>query len=135
MTAVELWDSIKHRFRREGECLVWQGAKNPDGYGHFGRSEGGVVTTYNVHAVAFEAKVGPVPPGHELDHICRTPACAETQHLEPVTSLVNSMRGRNPNFVTTRTGVCTRGHRIEGGNVYRRKDGRLRCLACKRGRS
>lgn len=42
---------------------------------------------------AWEAVYGPVPKGHELDHLCRVRACINTEHLEPVISAVNVQRG------------------------------------------
>lgn len=130
MKALSLWQSIQHRFEQRGECLIWTGAKNPEGYGHIGRSERGQVRYFNVHQVAYAALVGPVSSGQELDHLCRNPACAAIAHLQPVSSRENSLRGRHPNFVTHRTGVCRRGHLIAGENLRACADGRKRCRRC-----
>lgn len=52
------------------------------------------------HRTAYEYFKGPIPEGLELDHLCRTKACVNPDHLEPVTRSENVRRGtpyrRNP---------------------------------------
>lgn len=69
-------------------CRLW-GHGKVRGYGvvKVGRR-----TTYS-HVVEWEAINGPVPPGHELDHLCRVRPCGEPSHLEPVPHVVNVQRG------------------------------------------
>lgn len=45
------------------------------------------------HVENYVAKYGPVPPGLDLDHLCRIRRCINPDHLEPVTNAVNSRRG------------------------------------------
>jgi HNH endonuclease len=62
------------------------------------------LTTYNTtrvggrqiyaHRAMYEQEVGPIPKGLVLDHLCRIPACIRPDHLEAVTSGVNTGRGR-----------------------------------------
>lgn len=47
----------------------------------------------NAHIVFYEERVGPVPYGLELDHICRNTLCVNPDHLEPVTHTENVRRG------------------------------------------
>lgn len=80
-------------------CWEWKGAICPGtGYGHvgLGRRTDGVGV---VHRVVYELLVGPIPPGMDLDHLCRNRACCNPDHLEPVTRSVNNRRGAlsNPN--------------------------------------
>jgi hypothetical protein len=42
----------------------------------------------------YEKTNGPVPAGLELDHLCRQRDCINPDHLQPVTTAVNSRRGR-----------------------------------------
>lgn len=65
-------------------CWIWTGSRSPDGYGRHGG-------TY-AHTLLYEAHVGPVPEGQELDHLCRVPACCNPDHLEPVTHAENVRR-------------------------------------------
>lgn len=84
---------IAARTRREGGCLIWQGAKTGDGYGAIkvnGRCE-------YVHRLAYTIANGPIPAGTEIDHVtgrgCRSKACCEPTHLEAVTHAENVQRG------------------------------------------
>ena len=74
-----------------GGCWEWQGALN-DGYGIVGRDG----TTRRVHRVVYEALVGPIPNGMDLDHLCRNRRCCNVLHLEPVTRRENLARGIGP---------------------------------------
>ncbi len=115
------WDKIQY----EGECWIWQASKNQYGYGkyfHNGRLQGS-------HRVAYEAIVGPVTKGLELDHLCRNRACVNPIHLEPVTHQVNLLRGQGFNAINARKTHCKRGHELIAENLYTRK-GKRRCNAC-----
>jgi hypothetical protein len=71
-----------------GPCWLWQGSKNDRGYGQ--------AWVYDhvryAHAASWEAEHGPVPPGRQLDHLCRRPLCVRPSHLEPVTAAENMRR-------------------------------------------
>jgi hypothetical protein len=41
----------------------------------------------------YERAHGPVPAGLVLDHTCKNPGCVNPDHLEPVTTAVNTRRG------------------------------------------
>ena len=45
------------------------------------------------HRVAWELIRGPIPEGLVLDHLCRTSACVNPDHLEPVPQAINMIRG------------------------------------------
>lgn len=72
----------------ETPCWIWQGQINRGGYGEIGRPRRAV------HVVAWEQENGPVPPAHELDHLCRIPPCFNPSHLEAVTHTENMRRGK-----------------------------------------
>jgi hypothetical protein len=88
------------------------------------------------HIVMYEAVVGAIPTGLELDHRCRIRHCCNPDHLEPVTHVVNTMRGESPPARSARASVCVRGHVWDAETTYWRqhKDGRLtrQCRACAR---
>lgn len=74
-------------------CWVWTGGLS-DGYGTFTPNVGGVHTA-RAHKWIYEQKVGPVPKGLELDHVCRVRNCVNYEgHLEPVTKKENWERSR-----------------------------------------
>ncbi len=98
------------------------------GYGSF-RGPGGKTT--HAHRAAYELLIGPVPAGLHLDHLCRTPACVNPLHLEPVTNQVNTLRGEGAGAICFRRNACAAGHEFTVENTYYTRDGRRRqCRAC-----
>jgi len=98
------------------ECWLWPHGRFKAGYGCVGRNE-------YAHRVAFEHYRGPIPKGLHLDHLCRTKACFNPWHLEPVTFQENIRRAR------TYPKECPQGHEYTPENM---KGGRRDCRACRR---
>lgn len=66
------------RVSRSGDgCWLWNGYVRPNGYGAFtfGSWRRGVNRTLYAHRLSYELLIGPIPPGLELDHLCRTRRC------------------------------------------------------------
>lgn len=137
---MSFWDRVD----TSGECWIWLGPRNHDGYGITGQKE-------RAHRVAYEAKVGPIPPGAELDHTCHTAdggcpggpscvhrACVNPAHLEPVDHLTNLLRGNTPAAINLAKTHCAHGHPYDAVNTNHRvgRGGRIwrECLACRRER-
>ena len=97
-------------------CLLFLGALNKHGCGNFrdGRK------TRGAHCVAYEEECGPVPEGHELDHLCRNRACINYCHLEAVPPVVNTLRGQSFAAENARKTTCPQGHTYDETNTYRR---------------
>jgi hypothetical protein len=130
----ELAQRLLARSERTSEgCLRWTGAHVPEGYGQIvvnGR-------TRRVHVVAHEVWIGPVPDGHEVDHVhargCRYRDCIEPSHLEAVTHAENVRRAKE---LITR---CPQGHEYTPENIkwvskraYSDSRGRTRHRRCRR---
>lgn len=109
-------------------CWVWTGALS-SGYGS-------ICIDYKetlAHRASYEAHVGPIPKGLQLDHLCRNRACINPAHLEPVTSRENTLRGVGPSALNAAKTHCVNGHpfsdevRTERSGATRRE-----CMECKR---
>ena len=120
--ATQLAPRIESRLRADPVtgCWLWVGATNRKGYGkvaYEGRDR-------LVHCVVYEVLVGPIPDGLQLDHLCRTKACANPAHLEPVTNRVNGERWSES--ITH----CPAGHERNDKNTHVETDGSRKCRIC-----
>ncbi len=123
------------------DCWPWQGSISTQGYGRV--ASGGSAKTAGsplyAHRVMYELRIGAVPGGLELDHLCYNadPACpggrwclhrrcCNPAHMEPVTHRVNSLRGLSPPAIAARRDECIGGHPLDG----LRATGRRYCKTC-----
>lgn len=117
----------------EGECLIWTGKKDRDGYGSVTVYVDGRPAMRTTHRVLYEAVVGLVPPGLHLDHLCRRTSCVNPDHLEPVTVTENNARARERRTADDPRTHCVNGHEFTPENTYIRPDRSTRsCRACNR---
>lgn len=109
-----------------GTCWLWRGAVKGNGYGHMAKARpDGTPGLEQVHRVAWELSMGPIPPGLVIDHLCRVKKCVNPQHLEPVTQAINLFRARRTH--------CKRGHEFTPENEYWAPKGKSRgCRECAR---
>lgn len=87
--AVRLWSKVDPPVT-PGGCWEWTGATSHGGYGEVFDADG----PRGAHRVAFELVVGPILGGHQVDHVCRNPACVNPAHLDAVPGPVNVARQR-----------------------------------------
>lgn len=71
--------------RGDHECWGWSGNTDRLGYSKITNNSG---TTY-AHRIVFEIVNGPIPPGYEIDHICRNRSCVNPKHLRLATHSEN----------------------------------------------
>lgn len=124
-TAMErFWSKID---RQPDGCWLWTAGTNRGGYGTFyfdGRD-------VKAHRFAYQTLVGPIPEGLVIDHLCRTRACVNPSHLDPVTAEENVRRGEGPTAVNARKARCHRGHPLD----YIDSQGARQCSTCRTVRS
>lgn len=109
-------------------CWLW-GAATSNGYGRYSHKRKGCWA----YGVAYAELVAPVAVGLELDHLCRVRSCVNPAHLEPVTHLVNLLRGSAPQVHISKT-YCKYDHEFTPENTRMRKDGGRDCKECDRRR-
>lgn len=80
--------------QNEDGCWIWQRSLKR-GYGQMR----GYRRAASAHRFAYELLVGPIPPGMDIDHLCKVRACCNPGHLEVVTRAENLRRSdqRRPN--------------------------------------
>jgi len=112
-------------------CWLWTGALYKNGYAAFGIQYRIGWRARLAHRISYELHVGQIPSDRIIDHKCKTRSCVNPHHLEPVTHLENSRRGRRSG--RKRLTHCMRGHEFSETNIVlvRRPDRVIRrCRAC-----
>lgn len=104
-----------------GGCWSWIGCKARGGYGMF--RLGKMVLA---HRIAYEAYIGDIPQGLEIDHLCRNRSCVNPEHLELVTHQENTLRGDTLTAANARKTHCPRGHLYDAIDIR----GRRWCRMC-----
>lgn len=116
MRGVKQGDRVRSAYERvmdrvvitESGCWEFTGSRQKRGHGlvRVGKR------LAKAHRVTYEAVIGPIPAGLDLDHvICQNPPCVNPAHLEPVT------RGENGRREADRRTTCRRGHPWTPENV------------------
>lgn len=123
-------DRVLWRTTFDHGCWTFTGADNGTGYGTVEWREDGGRKSRVVHRVVYEALVGPVPDGMDLDHLCRNTMCCNPGHLEPVPHEVNCQRGTAGAHLLART-HCPKGHPYDEENTRIGGNGRV-CRQCAR---
>lgn len=118
-------------------CWIWTRARNVSGYGRMRVGAGADRRFVQAHRASYEAFVGPIPAGMQLDHLCRNRPCVNPEHLEPVSGAENTRRaGSSPKAARASANMrlakthCPKGHPYEGNNVITKRGGRRQCRAC-----
>lgn len=116
-----------HKVLNTGQCWLWLGHRDKQGYGGFQLQIDGVNKWCKAHRISYQHYVEPIPDGLVIDHLCRNTSCVNPQHLEPVTVGENNRRGINRNKMKTH---CPRNHPYDEANTYLDRNGSRICRAC-----
>lgn len=109
----------------ETGCWEWTASVRRRGYGRYG----GANNQLPAHRVSYEALIGPIPDGLQIDHLCRVTGCVNPAHLEPVTQQENIRRAKRVRG--TLPDHCRRGHAYTPENTYLNPSGGYRvCRTC-----
>lgn len=105
------------KWLRVGDCHIWQGAKDRDGYGYltFRRA------SRRAHRVALFIADREIPPGHVVNHTCRNKDCVNPQHLGTTSVSENALRDGALGYINLKKTHCKNGHpydRIYSGQRY-----------------
>lgn len=113
-----------------GQCWLWTASAADGDYGKFWWKG----TLRSAHCIAYEEVVGPIPAGLVLDHLCRNHRCVNPEHLEPVTSGENVLRGTGFSATNAAKTHCPANHPYDDENTYVTRAGRRHCKTCHRER-
>lgn len=103
--------------KRADGCWIWTGAA----IGGYGAAHDGRGDEQFAHRISYRDHVGPIPDGHEVDHLCYVPLCVNPSHLEAVTRAENIRRA-----------LVHRGQKpAEHGSISMYTNHRCRCDACR----
>lgn len=78
-TKAALADALPKRLATSGDCLLYTGPLNQDGYGRINAGRRGYRLL--AHRVAWELAHGPIPPGRGVRHLCEHLRCCNVDHL------------------------------------------------------
>lgn len=129
-SVLRLWSRVE---QRDG-CWTFIGGCS-SGYGQISFGPRTDRRVYSAHRFMYQAVIGPVPDGLQLDHLCRNRACCNPAHLEPVTCEENLRRGNGWSGRNARKTHCPQGHALTPENltvsVYKTASGPKQGRKCK----
>lgn len=119
------WNNV---LKEESGCWRWLGKLNTGGYGRFGVC--GVIM--QAHRFSYELHKGPIPPGLQIDHLCRNRYCVNPEHLEAVSQRENLLRGKTVPAEHAAKTHCPSGHPYDVANTYIAPTGERHCRECRK---
>lgn len=122
-TLSRFWSKVD---KFNGTCWTWKTSVCRDGYGRFWWNG----FTIRAHHFSLLTAGIEIPPGMQVDHLCRNRSCVNPLHLEVVSPRENTLRSPvAPAAANARKTHCKYGHPFDEKNTRYQKDGRY-CYAC-----
>lgn len=118
-----------------GNCWLWIGSLDPQGYGHFwsgDRTPAGNPKFIYAHIFAFGQSV---PQGMEVSHLCEIEACCRKPHLQMMTHRENVRYGHGVMARKAAQTHCIHGHPFDDANTMIDPNSTRHCRQCGRERS
>jgi len=115
----------------ERGCWIWTAGKQGQGYPVFSVKGKHILAHRYFYEFYHSTRI---PPGMQLDHLCRRPACVNPYHLEPVTHQENAKRHGPYSFNSMKI-ECPEGHPYSGDNLRLGPNGERYCRTCNNLRS
>lgn len=78
---------VLNRIKKVGKCWIWTGELER-GYGRFLHNKKHI----KAHRYFYKVFIGEIPPGLQIDHLCKNTKCVNPKHLEAVTQKENIKR-------------------------------------------
>ena len=121
-------DSLLAKTKKVGDCLMWQGWKNTDGYGIVSHNK----KLWSASRLIKSLTDRIIPPKNLFAcHHCDTPGCLNPDHIFWGTAKDNaqdlSRKGLTLNQKKTH---CSNGHPFNAENTYVYANGRRNCRVC-----
>ena len=126
VTRARFWSKVE--IGGKDECWRWLASFDGRSYGQFCLRHGKNV---RAHRYAYEQIRGLIPPGLDIDHLCRNRWCVNPWHLEIVTRRTNLLRGDTLAAGEADRTHCPSGHPYDEENTYHYRGLRY-CRACRK---
>lgn len=110
-------DFLSHFFtkvRKTDSCWLWLAGKDWDGYGIYWVHKRSV----RAHRWIYEQLKEAVPAHLVIDHLCKTPACVNPDHMRVVTNGENVLCGESFSAKNKKKTYCKRGHKLSDDNIF-----------------
>jgi len=92
---------------KDGDCIIWSGHKDKDGYGIITFRRG----TRKAHRVALFLVGIAIPEGLVVNHSCRRRDCVNPQHLNCLSPSENSKKdSASMGYINSQKRFCKQGH-------------------------